>query len=287
MSHALTHTDNQLVVASHSLESYLQSVQNIPVLSEQEEKELAEKLRSNNDLDAAKALITHNLRFVIKVARGYNGYGLPFGDLVQEGSVGLMKAVRRFDPDANVRLISFAVHWIRAEIHEFILKNWKIVKIATTKAQRKLFFNLRSSKKRLGWLNQLEVQSIATDLGVSTKEVLEMEKRLGSNDVAFEASQDDQDSDTQYLPQLYLQAPDANPEELAESDQWDAFTKSNLKNAMATLDERSLDILQSRWLTDNKATLHELADRHNISAERVRQLEANAIKKIKEQIQSS
>jgi len=268
-------------VLSGSLESYIQSVREIPVLKKSDEQALAVKLRDNDDLEAARQLIMHNLRFVIKVARGYSGYGLPLADLVQEGNVGLMKAVKRFDPEVNVRLVSFAVHWIRAEIHEFILKNWKIVKVATTKAQRKLFFNLRSKKKRLAWMNQAEVTDIANDLGVTNKDAMEMEKRMSGQDIGFDLSADT-DEDNTYSPNQYLQSEQVDdPSELLESSDWDSHTRSLFTNAMSTLDERSKDILACRWLVDEKATLQELAAKYGVSAERIRQIESNAIDKLK------
>ncbi len=268
-------------VLSGSLESYIQSVREIPVLKKSDEQALAVKLRDNDDLEAARQLIMHNLRFVIKVARGYSGYGLPLADLVQEGNVGLMKAVKRFDPEVNVRLVSFAVHWIRAEIHEFILKNWKIVKVATTKAQRKLFFNLRSKKKRLAWMNVAEVTEIANDLGVTNKDVMEMEKRMTGQDIGFDLSADT-DEDNTYSPNQYLQSEQVDdPSELLESSDWDSHTRSLFTNAMSTLDERSKDILACRWLVDEKATLQDLAGKYGVSAERIRQIESNAIDKLK------
>ncbi len=282
MTNALMLRGQTLPVPLGNLESYVHAIHAIPVLETEEERSLAERLKYQGDLEAARQLILHNLRFVVKVARGYSGYGLPLGDLVQEGNVGLMKAVKRFDPDMNVRLISFAVHWIRAEIHEFILRNWKIVKVATTKAQRKLFFNLRSSKKRLGWLNQEEAQSMAADLGVSTAEVLEMEKRMSAHDVAFDLSVDQDDDDTSnFSPSQYLTAEAADPAERLEAEEWDAYTRSRFQNAMANLDERSRDILASRWLVEEKATLHELADKYGVSAERIRQLENAAVNKLR------
>jgi len=266
-------------VLSGSLESYIQSVREIPVLKKSEEQALAVRLRDNDDLEAARELIMHNLRFVIKVARGYSGYGLPLADLVQEGNVGLMKAVKRFDPEVNVRLVSFAVHWIRAEIHEFILKNWKIVKVATTKAQRKLFFNLRSKKKKLAWMNQEEVSDIAKDLGVTSKDVLEMEKRMSGQDIGFDLSVDTDDENS-YSPNQYLESEqEDDPSELLESSDWDSHTKTLFTNAMSTLDDRSKDILACRWLVDEKATLQDLAAKYSVSAERIRQIESNAIDK--------
>jgi len=268
-------------VLSGSLESYIQSVREIPVLEKSVEQALGVDLRENNDLEAASKLIMHNLRFVIKVARGYSGYGLPLADLVQEGNVGLMKAVKRFDPSVNVRLVSFAVHWIRAEIHEFILKNWKIVKVATTKAQRKLFFNLRTKKKRLAWMNQSEVDSIASDLGVTSKDVLEMEKRMSGQDIGFDLGVGDDDDEKSYSPSHYLQTDFVDPSENEEASDWDNHTKTLLQNALVTLDDRSKDILSSRWLVDKKATLQDLATRYGVSAERIRQIENNAINKLK------
>jgi RNA polymerase sigma-32 factor len=282
MTNALMLRSQTLPVPLGNLESYVHAIHAIPVLATGEERELAERLKHHGDLEAARQLILHNLRFVVKVARGYSGYGLPLGDLVQEGNVGLMKAVKRFDPDMNVRLISFAVHWIRAEIHEFILRNWKIVKVATTKAQRKLFFNLRSSKKRLGWLNQEEAQSMAADLGVSTAEVLEMEKRMSAHDVAFDLSVDQDDDDTSnFSPSQYLTAESADPAERLEAEEWDTYTRERFQNAMAGLDARSRDILASRWLAEEKATLHELAEKYSVSAERIRQLENAAVNKLR------
>lgn len=283
MTNALMLRGQTLPVPVGNLESYIHAIHSIPVLEAEEERELADRLKYAGDLEAARQLILHNLRFVVKVARGYSGYGLPLGDLVQEGNVGLMKAVKRFEPDMNVRLISFAVHWIRAEIHEFILRNWKIVKVATTKAQRKLFFNLRSSKQRLGWLNHEEAQSMADDLGVTTAEVLEMEKRLSAHDVAFDLGVDQDDEDTaSFSPSQYLAADDADPAKKLEAEEWDTYTRERFQNAMASLDARSQDILASRWLVENKATLHELAEKYSVSAERIRQLENAAINKLRQ-----
>ena len=282
MSNTLTIQNTAMPVLSGSLESYMQSVHEIPVLAKEDEQALAVKLRQNDDMDAARQLIMHNLRFVIKVARGYSGYGLPLADLVQEGNIGLMKAVKRFDPAVNVRLVSFAVHWIRAEIHEFILKNWKIVKVATTKSQRKLFFNLRSKKKRLAWMNEKEVNDIASDLGVSSKDVMEMEKRMTGQDIGFDLSSSDKDDDdSNYHPSQYLQSDTLDPSEAAESEDWDNHTQKLFNSALETLDDRSKDIMVSRWLTDKKATLQDLAARYDVSAERIRQIESNAIAKLK------
>lgn len=281
MTNTLTISNTSMPVLSGSLESYMQSVSEISVLKKSEEQALAVKLRDNDDLEAARQLIMHNLRFVIKVARGYSGYGLPLADLVQEGNVGLMKAVKRFDPEVNVRLVSFAVHWIRAEIHEFILKNWKIVKVATTKAQRKLFFNLRSKKKRLAWMNQAEVNDIASDLGVTSKDVLEMEKRMSGQDIGFDLSPGQEDDESAYHPSQYLQSESVDPSEAAETADWDNHTQTLFRDALSTLDDRSKDILASRWLVDKKATLQDLAGKYGVSAERIRQIENNAINKLK------
>ena len=265
-----------------SIDCYIHSVNQVPILSLDEEQNLARLLQNEGDIDAARQLIMSHLRFVVKIARGFNGYGLQQADLIQEGNIGLMKAVKRFNPDVGVRLVSFAVHWIRAEIHEFILKNWRVVKIATTKAQRKLFFNLRSSKKRLGWLNQKEINEVAKDLGVKPADVIEMEKRMSNYDAAFETDLDD-DSIT-YQPSQYLQNDDCSPEELLENEQNVSNEHENLQSALSLLDDRSKDIISKRWLNEKKATLHDLAAIHNISAERVRQIESSAIKKLRNSI---
>ena len=225
-----------------------------------------------------------HLRFVVHIAKSYNGYGLPQGDLIQEGNVGLMKAVKRFDPTVGVRLVSFAVHWIKAEIHEYVLRNWRIVKVATTKAQRKLFFNLRSQKKRLGWLNNDEINAIADDLGVNASDVREMEGRLGAYDASFDAPVDADDDDAAQAPVFYLEDKSADPAALLEKDDWDSNHSLRLHAALKQLDERSQDILQKRWFDEDKATLHELAEKYGVSAERIRQLEKNAMKKVKAQI---
>jgi len=266
-----------------NLESYIQAVNRTPMLSTEEEQELAQRLRLRNDLAAAQRLIVAHLRFVVHIARGYLGYGLPLADLIQEGNIGLMKAVRRFDPAHGVRLVSFAVHWIRAEIHEFILRNWRIVKVATTKAQRKLFFKLRSSKKRLGWLNREEVNTVAHELGVSPDNVLEMESRLNGYDVSFDPfPETDGDDDAEnFAPAAYLRDEQANPAEALERDDWDERAAGQLGEALQILDSRSRDIVQRRWLSEAKPTLHQLAAEYNISAERVRQLENNALKKLR------
>jgi len=271
-----------LPLATGSLEQYIQTAFSVPMLSAEEERRLAERLQRDNDLDAARQLVVAHLRFVVRVARGYNGYGLALGDLIQEGAIGLMKAVKRFDPTMGVRLVSFAVHWIRAEIHEFILRNWRIVKVATTKAQRKLFFNLRSAKKRLGWLNREEVNAVAEDLGVKPETVLEMESRLSGQDLCFDpAVNEDEDDAHHYAPVAYLSDAAADPAQQLERDDWQDSNAGNLHEALCRLDERSRIIVEARWLTDNKATLHELAARFDVSAERIRQLEKNAIGKLK------
>lgn len=271
-------------LSSGSIEAYVATVNRIPMLSAEEEVELATRLQEQDDLDAARQLIMSHLRFVVHVARSYSGYGLPQADLIQEGNIGLMKAVRRFDPTVGVRLVSFAVHWIKAEIHEYVLKNWRMVKIATTKAQRKLFFNLRKMKKRLGWFTPEEVNTVATELGVSTKDVLEMEARMSAYDQAFELSSDDDDAREghTFSPAQYLEDKRSDVAEEVENEQWENHTQQRLLSAIKTLDERSQDIVRARWLDeDNKLTLQELADRYQVSAERVRQLEANAIKKLR------
>ncbi len=264
-----------------NLESYIRAANTWPMLTAEEEKELAEKLHYQGDLEAAKKLILSHLRFVVHIARNYAGYGLPQADLIQEGNIGLMKAVRRFNPEVGVRLVSFAVHWIKAEIHEYVLRNWRIVKVATTKAQRKLFFNLRKTKQRLGWFNQDEVEMVARELGVSSKDVREMESRMAAQDMTFDMSSDDDASDSQPMaPVLYLQDKTSNFAEGIEEDNWEDQAANKLTHAMEGLDERSQDIIRARWLDeDNKSTLQELADRYGVSAERVRQLEKNAMKK--------
>ena len=275
-------TNLQFALPTGSLEAYIASVNQAPILSLEEEQGLARRLRADNDLEAARRLVMAHLRFVVKIARGYSGYGLPQADLIQEGNVGLMKAVKRFDPDVGVRLVSFAVHWVRAEIHEFILRNWRIVKIATTKAQRKLFFNLRSSKKRLGWLNQAEVNEVASDLGVKPSEVLEMEKRLGNYDASFDGHTDEHDEDGGFsAPAACLESQEAGPETLFENAEAARKNRAALSTAMATLDARAKDIIARRWLAEQKATLHELAAEYQVSAERIRQIENNALKKLR------
>lgn len=283
MSTALVRNHTDLVLAGPigSLEAYLERVSRVPVLSREQETDLANRFHHHGDLDAARELVLSHLRFVVHIARGYTGYGLPTGDLIQEGNVGLMKAVKRFDPSVGVRLVSFAVHWIRAEIHEYVLRNWRLVKVATTKAQRKLFFNLRRYKKNLGWLSEAETRAVAQDLGVSTAEVSEMERRLTSRDLSFDPAPDADEDEGGYSPAAYLPHPEADPSVAAERDQWDENTAEKLSTALATLDPRSQDILRTRWMTDQKATLHELADKYGVSAERVRQIEASAIKKLR------
>ena len=270
----------QLALQTGSLEAYLQAVNQVPMVSAERERELALRFREHNDLEAARELVLSHLRFVVRVARGYNGYGLPQADLIQEGNIGLMKAVKRFDPGVGVRLVSFAVHWIRAEIHEYILRNWRIVKVATTKAQRKLFFNLRSAKKRLGWMNKEEVDAVAKDLGVTARDVLEMEKRMSAHDASFDPPVLDEETEA-FAPAGYLENQSAGPEEEIELLQNETVDQENLAHAFASLDERSREIIERRWLTENKATLHELADRFSVSAERIRQLEQAALKKMR------
>ena len=265
---------------SGSIESYIQSVSNIPMLSADEEKSLAERLFNEGDLTAARELVMSHLRFVVHIAKSYSGYGLAQADFVQEGNIGLMKAVKRFDPNVGVRLVSFAVHWIKAEIHEFVLKNWRIVKVATTKAQRKLFFNLRKSKKRLGWFTHKEVQKVAEELGVSEKEVLQMEARMGSQDTAFDLSSDDGDDNSNFSPAQYLEDKSENVEAAVINADYDSNASARLYSAIKTLDERSQYIIETRWLNDNKMTLQDLAAKYEVSAERVRQIEKNAMKKI-------
>ncbi len=267
---------------SGSIESYVSYVTSINMLTAEQERELAFDLYENENLAAARKLIMSHLRFVVHIARSYSGYGLPQADLIQEGNIGLMKAVKRFNPEVGVRLVSFAVHWIKAEIHEFVLKNWRIVKVATTKAQRKLFFNLRKSKKRLGWFSNDEVENVAETLGVSKKEVLEMESRMSNYDMAFDLGNDDDESESPaYSPSLYLERENSDVAENVANKQWEEHTNARLLSAIKTLDDRSQDILHSRWLDDNnKTTLQELADKYSVSAERVRQLEKNAMKKI-------
>jgi len=280
MSQALVTANLPIPSVVGSLDAYISAVHRIPVLSHDEEQALARRFNEENDLNSAKKLVMSHLRFVVHVARGYSGYGLQLGDLIQEGNIGLMKAVKRFDPDQGVRLVSFAVHWIRAEMHEFILRNWRIVKVATTKAQRKLFFNLRKSKKRLGWMNAEEVRLVAKDLGVPEATVREMESRLSGRDIGFEAPAD-ADDDAKPAPAAFLVDDGADPyDNVSDADQADNQLET-LSSALAKLDDRSRDIIQRRWLNENKATLQDLADEYGVSAERIRQVEANAMKKMR------
>ena len=284
MSQALGMQSLNLSVPGVDLDAYLGSVNSISVLSAEEERELADRLFYSQDLDAARQLVIANLRFVAYIAKGYAGYGLPLADLIQEGNVGLMKAVKRFDPEKGFRLVSFAVHWIKAEIHEFVLRNWRIVKVATTKAQRKLFFNLRSAKKRLALLTREEAEAVARDLNVPVKDVLEMEGRLSAHDMAFDLPLDS-DEDSYQAPAYFLEDEDSNPAEVIEEQTQEASDNKALREAMLTLDERNQDIVVQRWLSEDKTTLHELAKKYNVSAERIRQLEKNAMAKLKDAMQ--
>ncbi len=278
--------DAQLPIGS--IEAYISQVNRIPLLTQPEEHSLAVRLQRDNDLDAAKQMVMSHLRYVVRVARGYMGYGLPLNDLIQEGNIGLMKAVRRFNPEMGVRLVTFAMHWIKAEIHEFVLRNWRIVKVATTKAQRKLFFNLRQMKKKLSWLTQEEVEEVARDLKVAPATVREMESRLSSQDTPFESFSGDNEDDAQHLaPANYLEDHRYNPARLLENDTTREQSKTALQNALVQLDERSQAILHARWLNDNKATLQDLADKYQVSAERIRQLEKNAMQKLKAALQAN
>jgi RNA polymerase sigma-32 factor len=279
MSKSLQPVDQ--MVPGANLAAYVQSVSSIPILSVERERELGEDLYFNDNLAAARELVMSHLRFVVHIARSYSGYGLAEADLIQEGNVGLMKAVKRFNPEKGVRLVSFAVHWIKAEMHEYILRNWRIVKVATTKAQRKLFFNLRSAKKSLSWLSAEEAQAVADDLGVDVKEVQRMEGRLSSRDLAYDLARDADDDDSWRAPQYYLEDHSTDPAQAIESEDWQRNSEQQLHLAMADLDERSRDILAQRWLAENKATLHELAAQYSVSAERIRQLEQNAMKKLR------
>jgi RNA polymerase sigma-32 factor len=264
-----------------NLSAYVQAVGSIPVLSVDREQELAREFFYQDNVQAARELVMSHLRFVVHIARSYSGYGLAEADLIQEGNVGLMKAVKRFDPEKGVRLVSFAVHWIKAEIHEFILRNWRIVKVATTKAQRKLFFNLRSAKKSLAWLTSDEARAVADDLGVNIQEVQRMEGRLSSRDLAFDAPTDSDDEDGWQAPQYYLENHHGDPADMAEAEDWRQQGESRLREALQELDERSRDIVARRWLADERATLHELAGEYGVSAERIRQLEQAAMKKLR------
>jgi len=270
-----------ITLTSENFDSYLNVVGQTNKLNAEEERALALRYRDHDDLEAAKQLVLANLRFVAHVARGYKGYGLPLNDIVQEGNIGLMKAVKRFNPDVGVRLVSFAVHWIRAEIHEYVIKNWRIVKVATTKSQRKIFFNLRKSKKNLGWLSKDEAEAIAENLNVDLKSVYEMETRLDGKDMAFDLPETDSTDESYSAPTSYLEQHNADPALLLENSDWKGHKESLLNTALEGLDARSQDIISSRWLSEKKLTLHELADRYHVSAERIRQLEKNAMKKLK------
>ena len=278
--------DMEALSPGGDLQAYINSVHSIGILTPEEEKKLAEDLYYRNDLDAARKLVLAHLRFVIYIAKSYSGYGLSEADLIQEGNIGLMKAIRKFNPEMGVRLVSFAVHWVKAEIHEYVLKNWKIVKIATSKAQRKLFFNLRSKKKGLDWFTEEEIEQVAKDLGVKPSEVREMEKRLSGSDMSFDPLSDSDDDEATYAPSQYLQDEDANPADIFENDSLSEENTLQLYEAINQLDDRSRDILQDRWLADEKLTLHDLAEKYEISAERVRQIEKNAMKKVKQSIAS-
>lgn len=282
MNTSLQTVDIRLPVSS--LEAYLHYVNQIPMLTLEEEQDLAVRLQKNNELAAAKRLILSHLRYVVRVAKGYLGYGLPLADLVQEGNIGLMKAVKRFNPDMGVRLVTFAMHWIKAEIHEYILRNWRIVKIATTKAQRKLFFNLRNLKKHLGWMTQQEIHDVANDLGVKPETVREMEMRLANSDTAFEAHSD-HDEDEPFAPAGYLEDTRYNPAQQLENSDWSEQSSDSIYHALNQLDERSQDIIRTRWLDEQKLTLQDLADKYQISAERVRQLEKNAMQKLRSAVE--
>lgn len=272
----------QLLTPGANISEYIHSVNAFPILTQEREQELAQQLHDDGDLHAARELVIAHLRFVVHIARSYSGYGLPLSDLVQEGNVGLMKAVKRFDPERGVRLVSFAVHWIKAEMHEYILRNWRIVKVATTKAQRKLFFNLRSSKKHLAWFSNDEVQAVADDLGVPVAEVRNMEGRLWSSDIGFDLGVDDSDDQASFAPAHYLEDKSTDPALQLENSDWQQSSNNSLFLALEKLDERSQDIIRRRWLGDNeKATLHELANEYGVSAERIRQLEKNAMNKVK------
>ncbi len=285
MTTAVANRNQDLMLAGPvgSLDAYIQAVGGIEVLDKEDEQALAHRFRDDGDLDAARELVMAHLRFVVHIAKGYTGYGLPLNDLIQEGNVGLMKAVKRFDPAYDVRLVSFAVHWIRAEIHEYVLKNWRIVKVATTKAQRKLFFNLRKAKKSLAWLSYDETKAVAADLGVSEKEVTEMEKRLHARDAIFDPAPD-ADDESSYTPAAYLPSKDADPAKLVEKVDFDNDASTRMHAALQTLDDRSRRILETRWLSEKKLTLHDLAAEYGVSAERIRQIEANAIKKLRNQM---
>jgi RNA polymerase sigma-32 factor len=278
---AIQNPSSILTAPIGSLEAYVERVSTIPMLDRESELALARRFRDHHDLDAARDLVLSHLRFVVHIARGYLGYGLPVGDLIQEGNVGLMKAVKRFDPDMGVRLVSFAVHWIRAEIHEYVIRNWRLVRVATTKAQRKLFFNLRRMKKNLAWLSDAETAAVAGELGVDPTEVREMERRLSARDLSFDPLPDAGDEDSIASPSLYLPSPEADPATIIEQDQWDGDVTDRLSSALDGLDERSRTVIRSRWLAEDKKTLQELADDYGVSAERIRQIETVAITKLR------
>ena len=278
---ALSPLSRELPALTDGLDAYLARISQLPLLSAEAEQALARRWWHEQDLDAARELVLSNLRFVAHIARGYRGYGLPQADLIQEGNIGLMKAVKRFDPDVGVRLVSFAVHWIKAEIHEYILRNWRIVKVATTKAQRKLFFHLRSAKQRLGWFNQEEAETVAQELGVPTETVWEMEARLSGQDIGLDPLMDADEEAPHRAPLHFLAAPDADPADLIEDEDWNRQTHADLQAALSGLDPRSRDVLYRRWAQEPKATLHELAECHGVSAERIRQIEANALRKLR------
>ena len=283
MTTAVAKTNHAIALAGPvgSLDAYIHAVGAIDVLSKEHEQSLSRRFRDTEDLEAARDLVMAHLRFVVHIAKGYTGYGLPLNDLIQEGNVGLMKAVKRFDPEFGVRLVSFAVHWIRAEIHEYVLRNWRIVKVATTKAQRKLFFNLRKNKKSLAWLSHAETKAVAKDLGVSPKEVNEMERRLSSRDAVFDPAPSSADDERAFAPAAYLRSSGSDPARLVEDSDWHNDATSRMAEALDVLDDRSRRILETRWLADKKLTLHELADEYGVSAERIRQIEVNAIKKLR------
>jgi len=283
MTHALALPTN---LSAGSLDAYIASVSSAPTLSVEQERELASRLRDDNDIEAARTLVLSHMRYVIHIARSYSGYGLALPDLIQEGSIGLMKAVKRFDPEMGVRLVSYAVHWIKSEIHEFVIKNWRIVKIATTKAQRKLFFNLRKHKKNLSWLNESEADAIANDLGVDKSAVYEMEKRLSNFDMAFDGHQDDNTESDELIhtPATFVTNEEHDPASVVEIHDQTAHNSSQLQTALSNLDERSREIIAERWLSEKKSTLHELADKFQVSAERIRQLEKNAMNKVRQEL---
>jgi RNA polymerase sigma-32 factor len=286
---ALTLPNPSLVLSGPlgSLEAYVERVSGIPMLGRDDEFALARRFREHQDLDAARDLVLSHLRFVVHIARGYAGYGLPVADLIQEGNVGLMKAVKRFDPGMGVRLVSFAVHWIRAEIHEYVIRNWRLVRIATTKAQRKLFFNLRRMKKNLAWLSDEETEAVAGELGVEPREVREMEQRLSARDLSFDPAPDADDEETVVSPSLYLPSPESDPAAIIEQNQWDGEVAGSLATALESLDERSRTIIRARWLAEDKKTLQDLADDYGVSAERIRQIETAAMKKLRTAMRDS